>query len=151
VPAVARAGDRALLERYRPVYVHDARDRYPVAGVRDRTFPDPNDEAGGRGRMLRPRLVVITARDPRWMRSPGRWGSSRAAWPFESSSPRGPAFQGVRWDDPGAFAAGARGCMAGRCDERGECDGRELALSGAVAAALGLLVLLGVRRRRRAA
>jgi len=22
-----------LLERYRPIYVHDARDRYPVAGV----------------------------------------------------------------------------------------------------------------------
>jgi len=33
VPGVARADDRALLERHRPVYVHDARDRYPVVGV----------------------------------------------------------------------------------------------------------------------
>jgi hypothetical protein len=27
--------------------------------VRDRTFPDPNDEARGHGSMIRPRLVVI--------------------------------------------------------------------------------------------
>ena len=32
-PVTARADDRALLERYRPIYVHDARERYPVAGV----------------------------------------------------------------------------------------------------------------------
>ena len=35
----------------------------------------------------------------------GRWGGARAGWfPPEQSSPRGPAFQGVRWDDPEAFA-----------------------------------------------
>ena len=95
-------------------------------GVRDRTFPDPNDEAEGRASASRPPLEVIGAADPGWMRFPGRWGSSRARWPAEQSSPRGPAFQGVRWDDPAAFAASARGCMAGRCDRRGECDGREL-------------------------
>jgi hypothetical protein len=252
-PAAARADDRALLERYRPVYVHDARDSSPVAGVaasppasygravaasgggrwlqywrwhadnpqdrgilrtgrhegdwelvqvrvdragraveavyaqhsgaercgwpsvrtqagapvaylangshaayfragvRDRTFPDPNDEARGDGRREQPRLVVISAREPSWMRFSGRWGTSRARWPAEQSSPRGPAFQGVRWDDPGAFAASARGCMAGRCDAVGECDARELALAGAAAGALGLLVLLGVWRRRRRA
>jgi hypothetical protein len=234
-PASARADDRALLERFRPVYVQDSRDRHPVAGVRrtrpasygravaapgggrwlqywrwhafnaqdrgivrsgrhegdwelvqvrvdrdgrpveavyaqhsgaercgwssvrtrggapvaflangshaayfvpgvrDRTFPDPNDEADGRGRALRTRLVAVSAREPAWMRFAGRWGDSRAGWPFEQSSPRGPAFQGVRWDDPGAFAASARGCMAGRCDEVGECDGREWALAGALA------------------
>ena len=84
-------------------------------GVRDRTFPDPNDEAGGDGRLQRPPLVMINARAPRWMRYSGRWGASRGRWPFESSSPRGPAFQGVRWRDPAAFAASARSCMAGRC------------------------------------
>ena len=84
------------------------------------------------------------------MRFSGRWGASRAHWPFESSSPRGPAFQGESWDDPAAFAASARGCMAGRCDERGECDGRELALGGGAAGVLGLLAagLVGLRRRR---
>jgi hypothetical protein len=61
-------------------------------GVRDRTFPDPNDEAGGDGRIRRPRLVPINARDPRWMRYSGRWGDSRARLPLESDSPRGPAF-----------------------------------------------------------
>ena len=80
--------------------------------------------------MSRPPLEVISVADPGWMRFTGRWGTSRARWPAEQSSPRGPAFQGVRWDDPAAFAASARGCMAGRCDRRGECDGRELALAG---------------------
>ena len=93
----------------------------------------------------------INARNPQWMRFSGRWGASRARWPFESSSPRGPAFQGERWDDPAAFAASARGCMAGRCDEEGECDGRELALAGALAGFLGLLGLLGVWWWRRTA
>ncbi len=170
-PAVARADGTALLERFRPVYVHDAQERDPVAGVadsppasygravaapaggrwlqywrwhesnrqdrgvlrtgrhagdwelvqvrvdrgeqpveavyaqhsggercgwpevrtrgdapvaylangshaayfrlgvRDRTFPDPNDEARGRGSVIRPRLVVITA-DSRQSHSP---------------------------------------------------------------------------------
>jgi len=36
----------------------------------------------------------------------------------------------ARADDPAAFAARARGCMAGRCDERGECDARETVLIG---------------------
>ena len=31
---------------------------YFRSGVRDRTFPDPNDEAEGRGRIQRPRLVL---------------------------------------------------------------------------------------------
>ena len=124
---------------------------YFRSGVRDRTFPDPNDEAGGRGRIQRPRLVLINERSPEWMRFSGRWGASRARWPAESSSPRGPAYQGESWNDPSAFAANARGCMAGRCDERGECDGRELALAGGVGAILGLLGLLGVWWRRPAA
>jgi hypothetical protein len=45
-PAVARGDDTALLERFRPVCVHDAQER-------DRTFPDPNDEAGGNWSVIR--------------------------------------------------------------------------------------------------
>ena len=142
MPAIARADDLALLERYRPVYVHDARDR---------TFPEPNDEAKGRGSVSRPPLQVISKDDPGWMRFPGRWGTSGACWPSEQSSPRGPAFQGERWDDPGASAASASGCMAGRCDRRGECDADEKALVGAGAGLFGAAGLLGGRwwRRRR--
>jgi hypothetical protein len=46
---------------------------------------------------------------------PGRWGEDEAGWvPGEQSSPRGPAFQPDRWDDPGRFhAAEARACGAG--------------------------------------
>ena len=48
---------------------------------------------------------------PPWMRYAGRWGASRASWvPGEMDSPRGPAFQGVRWDDPSAWALSARTC-----------------------------------------
>jgi hypothetical protein len=93
-------------------------------GVRDRTFPDPNDEADGRGRIRRPRLVPINARSPGWMRFSGRWGASRARLPFESE---------------------------GRCYERGECNGAGLALSGAVGGLFGLLGLAGVWLRRRTA
>jgi hypothetical protein len=56
-----------------------------------------------------------------------------------------------RWTDPAAWAAAARPCTFGGCDELGECDGRETAL--ALAAPLALLVVLAAwwRRRRIAA
>ena len=101
--------------------------------------------------MIRPRLVVVDAGSPSWMRFTGPWGTSRAPLPFEPSSPRGPAFQGVRWDDPAAFAASARSCMAGRCNEVGECDWRESGLAGGAIGALGLLAGVAVWRRRRRA
>jgi Vacuolar protein sorting-associated protein 62 len=121
-------------------------------GLRDRTWPDPNDEADGRGLRVRPRLVRVSEDRPPWMAYDGRWGATRAGWvPGEMDSPRGPAFQGVRWSDPSAWAAAARPCTAGDCDERGECDGHETAIA-AVLAALGLIaaVSYGVRRMRRA-
>ncbi len=120
-------------------------------GTRDRGWPDPNDEADGEGERIRPRMVRISADEPPWMRYDGRWGATRAGWvPGETDSPRGPAFQGVRWDDPGAWAASARSCTRGDCDERGECDGRETAVAAGLAA-LGLLwaLWLGLRRLRR--
>jgi len=140
----------------RPVgYVaRDSHALYFVPGVRDRTWPDPNDEADGRGLRVRPRLVRITAASPPWMRYSGRWGASRAGWvPGEMSSPRGPAWQPQgRWSKPDAWAAGARPCTRVDCDRRGECDGRETAMSAAVAA-LGLAwaLLFAGRRMRRAA
>jgi hypothetical protein len=88
---------------------------YPRAGRADRPWPDPNDEADGRGRRVRLPVERITADSPRWMTWPGRWGESEAGWvPGEQSSPRGPAFQPARWDDPWRFhAAEARACRAG--------------------------------------
>jgi hypothetical protein len=118
-------------------------------GLRDRTFPDPNDEADGRGARVRPRVVRITEDSPAWMRRREPWGGARARLPWESDSPRGPAFQGVRWDDPDAFARSASPCKAARCDEKGECDDRETALGGAGALIAGLIVVRRVRRRRR--
>jgi hypothetical protein len=124
---------------------------YLRPGTRDRTFPDPNDEADGRGRVVRPRLVEVSATAPRWMRWPGHWGGARARWwnPYEQDSPVGPAFQGQgRWSDPDAWARDARDCRS-TCDELGECDWRENALGGGLLAALGLAGAGWLRRRRR--
>jgi hypothetical protein len=87
---------------------------YPRPGTADRPFPDPNDEADGHGRVSRPPVRRIDADSPSWMTWPGRWGASEAGpVPGEQSSPRGPAFQGERWDDPAAFQRDARPCGAG--------------------------------------
>jgi hypothetical protein len=121
-------------------------------GLRDRAWPDPNDETDGRGRRVRPRLVRVSDDRPPWMTYDGRWGSTRAAWvPGEMDAPRGPAFQGVRWSDPTAWAAAARPCTRRDCDARGECDGRET-VAAAVLAGFGLLaaVWFGARRMRAA-
>ena len=124
---------------------------YFHAGVRDRTWPDPNDEADGRGVVQRPRVVEVSERAPAWMRFRGRWGAARAGWfPPEQSSPRGPAFQPQgRWSDPAAWAAAARGCTGRRCVRAGACDGAETALAGAIAAPLALLLAVALWRRRR--
>jgi hypothetical protein len=126
---------------------------YFQPGVRDRMWPDPNDESDGRGLRVRPRVVRVDATSPAWMRYPGRWGDTRAGWvPGEMDSPRGPAFQPQgRWSHPAGWAAGARDCTRLDCDRRGECDGRETAIAG-VLAGFGLVwaLWLGVRRMRRA-
>jgi hypothetical protein len=118
-------------------------------GLRDRTWPDPNDEADGRGLRVRPRLVRVDTGSPPWMRYAGRWGDTRAGWvPGEMDSPRGPAFQPQgRWSDPAGWAPRARPCTRRDCDRRGECDGRETAMA-AVLAGLGFLwaLWLGLRR-----
>ena len=88
---------------------------YARPGVHDRPWPDPNDEADGRGEAVRPALVEIGPSRTPWIRWPGRFGGTDDSLvPGEEPSPRGPAFQPDRWDDPGAFqAAEARPCAAG--------------------------------------
>lgn len=85
---------------------------YPRPGVADRPFPDPNDEARGDGRRVRPPVAEISPTSPEWMRSSRRWGGSRAGIvPGEQSSPRGPAFQPQgRWSHPAALQRRARAC-----------------------------------------
>jgi Vacuolar protein sorting-associated protein 62 len=89
---------------------------YPRRGTHGRPFPDPDDEADGRGRTVRPDVRRVDARHPGWVRWPGRWGQTRAGIvPAEETSPRGPAFQeDGRWSQPAAFDAEvARPCGSG--------------------------------------
>jgi hypothetical protein len=88
---------------------------YPRAGRADRPWPDPNDEAGGTGTTVQPPVRALGARSPRWMAWPGLWGEDEGGWvPGEQPSPRGPAFQPERWDDPGRFhTTEARTCGSG--------------------------------------
>jgi hypothetical protein len=130
------------------VYVaHGSHASYFRAGTRDRLWPDPNDEADGRGRVVSPPVVEITESSPSWMRRAEPWGDSRARWfvPPEQESPRGPAFQPDRWD-PEAFAASARACQAD-CDSVGECDAPEKALTAAAIALPLAGFVLWLRRR----
>lgn len=113
-------------------------------GRRAPPFPDPTDEADGRGRRLRPPVEVITEETPRWIRWPGRWGESLAGGvPGEQSSPRGPAFQGRAWTDPSAFDRGARECGEGAPQRLWQWPLVLAPLLGSV-----LLVVRGRRRRQ---
>jgi MYXO-CTERM domain-containing protein len=128
-----------------------AHGSYFRAGARDRIFPDPNDEANGRGVVSRPRVVIVSESSPAWMRWDGHWGGARARIPGEQDSPRGPSHQPQgRWSDPDAWARAATSCRAD-CDSLDECDTTERAMGvGGGAAVLGLAALVVWRRRRRA-
>jgi hypothetical protein len=129
---------------------HGSHASYFRAGTRDRFWPDPNDEADGRGIATAPVVVEVTADSPRWMTYRGHWGNARArSWiPGEQDSPPGPAFQrGQRWSDPDAFAAAARSCQAD-CNHVNACDAPERGLTLA-AAAIPAFLLLALRRRLR--
>jgi hypothetical protein len=112
---------------------------YPRPGTADRPFPDPNDEADGAGREVRPPVV---SGDGEWSEFDGRWGASRAGFvPGEQSSPVGPPFQssGV-WERPASYAAGARSCGS-------DPPGRWWALPALVFVLAAIAVLVGRRVR----
>src|SRR4051794_20959532 len=68
---------------------HGSHASYFHAGTRDRMWPDPNDEADGRGPVTPAALVPVTRSFPRWMTYPAPWGPSRASFvPGEQDSPR---------------------------------------------------------------
>lgn len=56
------------------------------------------------GKVLRPdqQLIIITGNSPSWINWQGRWGSTKPSSIFPGS-PRGPKFQGDKWDNPEAF------------------------------------------------
>jgi RES domain-containing protein len=122
---------------------HGSHASYYHAGVRDRTWPDPNDEADGQGQLTRPRLVEITRSNPRWMTYPDPWGPSRARFfiPGEQDSPKGPYFQPGRWN-PDAIAAEAHPCMP-TCTKVDACDTKESMLG---IAAMFAFILIGLVR-----
>lgn len=112
-------------------------------GYADRPWPDPNDEADGAGRRLRPAVAVIRDRSPSWVGWPGRWGGTEAGWvPGEHPSPQGPAFK-IPWSNPAEVLTRARDCGSGPPPRPLQTAGLGLAV---VAACGG--VGLAWRRRR---
>ena len=120
--------------------------RLPCQRVARRLLPPrrarphvPGPERRGRGARPRPAPAPcrsVNERDPGMdalFRSLGRQPGALAV---ESSSPRGPAFQGERWDDPGAFAASARAAWRGAATSAASATAPELALAGGAGAAV---------------
>lgn len=137
--SVERSGGAPVL------YVaHASHAIYARPGTQDRPWPDPNDEADGQGRRVRPSVRVIDERSPAWVAWPGRWGESVARpVPAESSSPRGPAFKhDRRFQDPSSFDSGARPCGSGP-------PGRAWQTPALVAPVAVVALMVGRRRRRR--
>ena len=110
---------------------------YTRAGTTDRPFPDPTDEADGRGRSVRPGLMPFGP----WVHRRSPWGDSRAGWvPGEQSSPLGPAFQDDdRWRDPSAYDRSARPCGSG-------APGRPWQTPAVLVVLLGAVSMLALRR-----
>ncbi|MDA0183568.1 Vps62-related protein [Solirubrobacter phytolaccae] len=144
-------GEEIELRDGRPVVYasHGSHASYFHAGIRDRLWPDPNDESDGRGLATFAPVVEITRTSPAWMTKATPWGDSRASRfvPIEQDSPPGPAFQPTRWN-PETFAANARDCQAD-CDTVGECDTPEKALTVTGIGVLLGAALLTLRRARR--
>ena len=128
---------------------------YSRPGVHDRPFPDPNDEADGRGRRVRPALERIEDTRPDWVAWPGRWGRSRAGVvPGEQDSPRGPRFQeDGRWTRPSSYHR-ERAIACGSQPPRRTWQTALTVGLGLLAAALAIAALrravTTARRRRRA-
>jgi hypothetical protein len=121
---------------------------YSRPGTGDRPFPDPDDDADGGGRAVRPDVVRVRNSRPAWVSFEGRWGGSRAGIvPGEQSSPLGPRYQpSGAWGAPATFHDDhARPCGSGPPGRWWGLPALALGLIG-VAAALALL-----RRRFRAA
>jgi Vacuolar protein sorting-associated protein 62 len=120
---------------------------YSRAGSYDRPFPDPNDEADGQGREVRPAVTEITDARPAWVRYSGHWGTTEAGFiPGEMSSPVGPRFQASgAWSRPSSYFEDlARPCGSG-------APGRPWQTAVEVGAVALLAVAgLSLMRRRRA-
>jgi len=127
---------------------HGSHASYFHAGTRDRTWPDPNDEADGKGRLTRPELVEISRTSPAWMTYPDPWGPSRAHFflPGEQDSPKGPYFQPDRWDAD-AFAASAHPCMP-TCTKVNVCDRKETRMRFALVFGIALIGIVASAARR---
>jgi hypothetical protein len=78
---------------------------YATRGEHQRPFPDPDDEAGGDGREVRPEMIQISDDSPAWVAYDGPWGRTEAGFvPGEESSPVGPRFQpNDAWERPASF------------------------------------------------
>lgn len=94
------------------------------------------DTVGGEGERIRPESVSLDSQLG-WVQWPGRWGGTEGIEPLPDS-PVGPAFQGLKWSNPGAWAdtvevgGGCRttGTSSSASSSTSEADGVRLVASG---------------------
>jgi hypothetical protein len=79
-----------------------------------RLLPDPDPQSGRWGHVPHdPACPGGCAYDFEWLDFPGRWGAAAVAVSPGSSGPRGPAFTGLKWDNPWIWARTmCRACRA---------------------------------------
>jgi hypothetical protein len=124
---------------------------YFSPGAHGGTGPVGIDNADGASSAgpIRPTVLDIDS-EPSWVRWPGRWGSSDppTIGPVDvgSSSPRGPAFHGTQWSQPGQYASQAGACTvsqsAGAPTQSAEADVRAPAAPTIDAALVGGRVIV---------
>jgi hypothetical protein len=94
-------------------------------------IPDPDPDSGRWGHLEHdPDCPGGCSRDFEWLNFPGHWGSAAVAMSLGGSGPKGPAFAGLKWDNPRIWARTmCRGCRSCEAESSGGANRRRAGLA----------------------